>query len=316
MSAAAVAGLAIMIVSEVATILGIEPFHSWNTPICWTGFILFADAIVWRARGDSWLRSAPGEFAALALLSIPLWIVFEGYNLIINNWYYTGVPSNAALRNFGYAWSFATIWPAIFEGAELVDVWRSGGRGSARGPREHSESSSGAARASGGGVPASRDESRAGGPVTWRWTGADWVSVAIGALMLSCPFFVTLDVARYLAAPVWLGFVFLLDPINAFLGAESLLGDWRAGRTRRLTNLVLSGFLCGVLWEFWNYWSGAKWHYSVPIMEHVKIFEMPLSGYFGFPAFAVECFTTYVFVRAVWDRLRQHDAARGREIAL
>jgi len=67
-------------------------------------------------------------------------------------------------------------------------------------------------------------------------------------------------------------------------------------------NLVLSGFLCGALWEFWNYWSRAKWHYTVPIMEHVKIFEMPLPGYFGFPAFALECFTMYVFVRLAFTR--------------
>ena len=283
MSAAALTGLAIMIVSEAATVAGIEPFHSWNTPICWTGFILFADAIVWRARGNSWLRSAPEEFAALALLSIPLWVVFEGYNQIIDNWYYTGLPSNAALRNFGYAWSFATIWPAIFEGAELAALFRPRG---------------------------------AGRSVSRRWTRLEWGSVAIGALMLASPFVVSRDIARYLAAPVWLGFIFLLDPINASLGADSLLGDWRAGRTSRLTNLVLSGFLCGVLWEFWNYWSGAKWHYSVPIMEDVKIFEMPLPGYFGFPAFALECFTLYVFVRAMWNRLSHHDAARGREIAL
>ena len=46
-------GLAIMIVSEAATLAGIEPFASWNTPICWTGFILFADAVVYRARGTS-----------------------------------------------------------------------------------------------------------------------------------------------------------------------------------------------------------------------------------------------------------------------
>ena len=286
MSAAAAAGLAIMIVSEAATLVGIEPFHSWNTPICWTGFILFADAIVWRARRDSWLRSAPAEFAVLALLSIPLWVVFEGYNQIIDNWYYTGVPSNVALRMFGYAWSFATIWPAIFEGAELVSVWRS------RGPRRVVTS------------------------LRMRWTALEWGSVVVGALMLASPFFASTNVARYLAAPVWLGFILLLDPINAALGAESLLGDWRAGRTSRLTNLVLSGFLCGVLWEFWNYWSGAKWHYSVPIMEHVKIFEMPLPGYLGFPAFAIECFTMYVFVRAVWNRLRRLDAGRGREIAL
>src|SRR5262245_335134 len=103
-----------MIGSQVATLARIEPFYSWNTPICWTGFILFADSIVWRARGDSWLRSAPREFAFLALASIPLWLIFEGYNLLIKNWHYVGLPENRALRLFGYAWAFATIWPAIF----------------------------------------------------------------------------------------------------------------------------------------------------------------------------------------------------------
>jgi hypothetical protein len=117
-------GLAIMLVSEIATLLRIEPFWSWNTPIAWTGFILFADAFVWRKRGDSWIRSAPKEFAALALGSIPLWLVFELYNRFIDNWYYVGLPANAAVRTFGYAWSFATIWPAIFEAAELVAVIR------------------------------------------------------------------------------------------------------------------------------------------------------------------------------------------------
>ena len=117
-------GLATMIVSESATLAHVEPFWSWNTPIAWTGFILFADAIVYRARGDSWMRSAPREFAALALVSIPLWLVFEGFNLVIYNWYYTGLPENFWLRQFGYAWSFATIWPAIFEGAELMSVVR------------------------------------------------------------------------------------------------------------------------------------------------------------------------------------------------
>jgi hypothetical protein len=124
MNASALAGLVLMIVTETATLAGIEPFASWNTPIAWTGFILFADGIVWRARGESWIRSAPREFALLALVSIPLWLVFEFYNLFIDNWYYTGLPENVFLRQFGYAWSFATIWPAIFEGAELVAVWR------------------------------------------------------------------------------------------------------------------------------------------------------------------------------------------------
>ena len=118
------AGVAIMIASETLTLLKVEPFWSWNTPIAWSGFIVFADAVVYRARGGSWIRSVPREFAALAALSIPLWLIFEGFNRVIDNWNYTGLPENAALRYFGYAWSFATIWPAIFEGAELVGALR------------------------------------------------------------------------------------------------------------------------------------------------------------------------------------------------
>jgi hypothetical protein len=138
------------------------------------------------------------------------------------------------------------------------------------------------------------------------------LSIAIGAALLIWP------LARpspYLAAPVWLGFIFLLDPINARLGGESLIKDLVVRRNpNRLLNLMLSGFLCGVLWEFWNYWSRAKWHYTVPIMEHLKIFEMPVPGYLGFPAFALECFTMYVFVRIVVSGLGSNRL--GRTIAL
>jgi hypothetical protein len=280
-----------MIVTEAATIAQIEPFWSWNTPIAWTGFLIFADAIVWRARRDSWIRSDAREFVLLALVSIPLWLLFEGYNQIIRNWHYVGLPENPALRYFGYAWSFATIWPALFLGAELMSIVRSvrlqaDRHGPAKAGHYVREANPPALPA----LPA-------------------LVSIAAGALMLASPFFVSRAVAQYMAAPVWLGFIFLLDPVNAHLGAESLWRDWRAGRRARLINLVLSGFLCGVLWELWNYWSRAKWIYTVPIMEHLKIFEMPVPGYFGFPAFALECFTMYVFIRRLFTR-------GGRAIAL
>jgi len=303
---AAAIGLAIIIVSETATLLGVEPFASWNTPICWTGFILFADAIVYRARGTSWIRSSPREFAALAVLSIPLWIVFEGFNLVIRNWYYTGLPENPVLRLFGYAWSFATIWPALFEGAELIAVLQAGKAG-------------GAGQAGRAGKTAGLRNPPALPAAPARPAGPALVSTAAGALMLIAPFFATPAVARYLAAPVWLGFNFLLDPINRRLGEESIGGDLAHRRFDRLVNLSASGILCGVLWEFWNYWARGKWHYSVPIMEHLKIFEMPVPGYLGFPAFALECFTMYVFVRALYERIAFGSSApiqRGRRIAL
>ena len=276
-------GLAIMVVSEAATLAGIEPFASWNTPICWTGFILFADAIVYRVRGNSWIRSAPREFVALSLASIPLWVVFEGYNLVIDNWRYVGLPEHRGLRLFGYAWSFATISLAIFQGAELAAVARGCARGSTSSPR----------------ASTARPE-----PVE----GRDWLVMGIGAAMLIAPFLVPAEIAPYTAAPVFLGFIFLLDPINQRLGAESLTRD-------RTINLLLSGLLCGVLWEFWNYWARAKWIYTVPIMQQWKIFEMPLPGYLGFPPFAIECFTMYVFVRVLYASLTS-GRQRGRMIAL
>jgi hypothetical protein len=266
-------GLVVMIVSEAATLARIEPFWSWNTPIAWTGFILFADGIVWRARRNSWIRSSPREFIFLAIGSIPLWLVFEFYNLFIQNWHYVGLPENPALRYFGYAWSFATIWPAIFEAAELIAVLRGRTR---RGP------------------PWTLKPRRVS---TARVKFLTRLSIAFGAALLIWPLAWP---SRYLAAPVWLGFIFLLDPINARLGGESIVRDLVVrGDANRLVNLGLSGFLCGILWEFWNYWSRAKWHYTVPIMEQLKIFEMPVPGYLGFPAFAVECFTMYVFLRTV-----------------
>jgi hypothetical protein len=272
-------GLAIIILSEAATLAKIEPFWSWNTPICWTGFILFADAIVYRARGHSWIRSAPREFVLLAVVSIPLWLVFEFYNLYIDNWYYDGLPENWWLRIFGYAWSFATISPAIFEGADLFAVLWAGGAGRA---------------GEAGTVGRARSSSPLAGPALPALPAHPSLWITAGAAMLIVPFVVSPAVARYMAAPVWLGFIFLLDPINARLGAETLTRE-------RIINLSLSGLLCGVLWEFWNFWSRAKWHYTVPIMEHLKIFEMPVPGYLGFPAFALECFTMYVFVRALFS---------------
>ena len=289
MSPLALTGLVVMVGSEGATLARIEPFWSWNTPIAWTGFIVFADSIVFTARGQSWLRSAPREFFWMSLASIPLWLVFEFYNLFIDNWHYVGLPENPVLRNFGYAWAFATIWPAIFEAAELVAVWRGlPARPPSRlaGPHPRSLSL---------GVSAPRSGRRRSLPALLAAPALPaLLSVLVGLALLSWPL---VWPSRYLAAPVWVGFIFLLDPINARFGGESLIQDLRQRRFERIENLMLSGLLCGVLWEFWNYWSRTKWHYTVPILTEYRLFEMPIPGYLGFPAFALECFTMYIFVR-------------------
>jgi hypothetical protein len=260
-----------MAVSEAGTLGRIQPFYVWNTPIAWTGYILFADGVVWKRRGSSWLSNARAELLFLACASVPLWLIFELYNTYaIHNWRYVGLPESLPLRYLGYAWSFATIWPAIFETGDLISALRD-----RRAP-----------------------EGRAAALMPQKPGVVGWLCVAAGAFMLIVPI---LYPSPYLAAPVFLGFAFLLDPLNARVGAESILGDARQGRYGRLINLLGAGLVCGVLWEFWNYWAGAKWIYTVPILPQWRLFEMPLLGYGGFPAFAVECFAMYVTLRyLVW----------------
>lgn len=264
-------GLLVMVASQSATFVRVEPFYHWNTPICWTGYILFVDGVVWRIRGTSWLSHSRAEFFFLACTSVPLWVIFELYNKhFIHNWHYVGLPESLLLRYFGYAWSFATIWPALFETGELVSALRD-------------------RRA---------DESRMDPVPPQRFGALGWTAVGAGFLMLLAPIVYP---SRYLAAPLFLGFAFLLDPLNARAGAESILGDARRGRHGRSINLLWAGLICGLLWEFWNYWAGAKWVYTVPILPNLRIFEMPVPGYAGFPPFAIECFAMYVAVRhLVW----------------
>ena len=260
-------GLLVMIVSQVGVLAHVEPFYHWHTPIAWTGFILFADAVVWKRRGNSWLRNNRAEFLFVAITSVPLWVLFELYNKYsIHNWYYLGLPELRLVRDFGYVWSFATITPAVFETAELVASIR----------------------------PQRRSEALRHPPSPQRLGVEAWIAVVVGCAMVLVPVFVH---STYLAAPIWVGFILLLDPLNAGAGSESILGDLRQGRKLRLMNLMIGGLLCGLIWEFWNYWSGTKWIYNVPILPEIKIFEMPILGFGGFPPFAVECFVMYVFVR-------------------
>lgn len=65
---------------------------------------------------------------------------------------------------------------------------------------------------------------------------------------------------------------------------------------RKFFVLLVSGIICGGLWEFWNFWARTKWVYTVPFFEELKLFEMPLLGFLGFPPFAVECYVIYNFI--------------------
>jgi hypothetical protein len=118
--------------------------------------------------------------------------------------------------------------------------------------------------------------------------------IVLGAVMLIAPLLVPRITAAYLFGLVWLGFLFLLEPINYRLHLPSFEGDLARGHRGRLYSFLAAGWVCGWLWEFWNYWAHASWIYTFPIGQHWKIFQMPAPGYLAFPVYALECFAMYV----------------------
>ena len=259
--------------AEALLFAHVEPVATYFTPIAWSSYILIADAAVLAVTSRSRLNDAPIVVARLAFLSIPLWLIFEAYNLRLQNWTYVGLPRAWAAALFGYAWSFATITPAVFETADLVQAVLP-----APSPRQLLEPE--------------QDSS-------WKLSpAAEFVLMISGAACLLIPLFVPRHLAAYLFALVWIGFLLLLDPLNHRLGLPSVIGDLAEGMRRRFYGFLLAGWICGCLWEFWNYWAGAKWLYTFPMFQHWKIFEMPAPGFLGFVPFALECFV--MFVTAAW----------------
>jgi hypothetical protein len=235
---------------------GVRFVKVFLTPIVWTGYTLSVDGAVYAARGRSLVTTAPRAFGCLAAVSVPLWLVFEAYNLRLENWRYEGLPEQTAARILGYLWSFATIWPAVLVTTDFLLATRK----------------------------QSTDAPRRGLAPWWCFVGAG---------LLLTPLLVPKDASQYLFGLVWVGFVFLLDPLNAKAGRPSAIAN-----RSRFSALLGAGTICGFVWEFWNYWATARWVYTFPIFQDWKVFEMPIPGYLGFPAFALEIFTMYTFVAA------------------
>ena len=270
-----VAGVCVILLAEVYLFLGVTPVGVFFTPIVWTGYILLIDALTYRRRGASLISTRGREFVAMLIWSVCCWLVFEGYNLHLHNWEYTGLPDNLIVRTIGYVWSFATIFPAILETMEFIEPMF---------PLRQ-------------GIP---------NPVSPRLRAA---LVSLGSVCLGLPLLLSPETAFYLFALVWVGFSFLIDPLLYSIDGKSVLHQYEMGSYRRIYALAISGIVCGVLWEFWNYWSIAKWKYLLPAsFAGPKIFEMPLLGYLGFIPFAFECYVLQELLVAMFPSLRPQRA--------
>jgi hypothetical protein len=255
-----------------------EPFFSWFYCFAWWCYILFMESFLHIRGARSLLFSAPREFFLLLPISLNIWLIFEAFNFRLHNWSYLNVPPDLATRWAGYAISFATVIPGIFTSKHFLEHL---------GLFRHQRA-----------VSPLTDARRLYAPCFW-----------LGAVQLALP----LIWPRYFFPLVWGGFIFLVEPLNHKLRAKSLLRDWEVGSLRRFLVLLVAGACCGLFWEFWNFWAGAKWVYSVPFVDWLKIFEMPILGFLGFPPFAVECYVMVEGFRLFRSKLeKRFDGAQLR----
>lgn len=263
-------GVLIIVSAEVLLIAEVQLVKTFFTPIVWTGYILLIDALLHKIGGNSYLLRRRQSFLIMLPVSLACWLIFEAYNLHLKNWVYLNLPENMALRLLGYVWSFITIFPGVLLTSEVIDHLKLFERWQVR----HF--------------------------VISRTTLYFWM--IIGAVFLLVPLILPAKSAGYLFGLVWIGFIFVVDPLNAFWGQHSLFVDLRAGKLSKLGSLFLSGAICGLLWEFWNYWATTKWIYTLPFLQHPKLFEMPMAGFLGFLPFAVECYVLWIAIRFIIQR--------------
>lgn len=264
-------GLTLLLTAEFFMFQRTEPFPSWFYPFAWWSYILMVDGLIYRLQGNSLIISRRRELLVMIPWSVTFWLIFEMLNIRMHNWHYVDVTDTLWLRWPGYFISYGTVLPGIFETTELLSCLGLYSKVSTK-PRVISKF---------------------------------WFPIffAGGMLFLLSP----LLFPRYCFPFIWVGFVFFLEPLNYIHGSPSLLREWEEGNIRTPFLLLTAGLICGALWEFWNYWARTKWIYTVPFFDELKLFEMPLAGFLGFPPFAVECYVMYNFVSLFrfhrnWDK--------------
>jgi hypothetical protein len=251
-----------------ALIADLEAWNAiWYLP-AWYGYLLVLDAVIFVRTGESFVSGRRRELAAMMLWSLPFWLLFEALNLRLRNWYYV-----FGLRTLWGSFlmstlAFATVLPACFFHAELLESFG-----------------------------AFRNRRRRPLRVTPKVLT---ICAAAGAAAIVVP----LLFPRWAFWMVWGAPLGILEAVNYRSGAPSLLRDLEQGRAGRLLRLLAGGLLAGAAWELLNYWARTKWIYTVPGFEKGKLLEMPFAGFGGFPPLALSAFAWWACVSSLRPRPR------------
>ncbi len=239
----------------------------WGFFPLWLGYAIFVDAVVFSREGTSLIKRNWKLFAALFLISVPTWWLFELYNLRTQNWFYDGKQYFNNLEYFLLSsLSFSTVMPAVFETSELAGTFKWINNLSIKKKIEPSRKTVGSLAISG--------------------------VFILGMIILFPEIFYPF---------VWISAFLIIEPINILMKNKSIFDYTSSGEWRPIFALAVGCLICGFFWEMWNYNSYPKWKYDLPMVNTLHLFEMPLPGYIGYLVFPFELFAIYNLITGIFS---------------
>ena len=219
----------------------------------WLGYIFTINAVSEVLYRDSLLGRMRGWFASLFIASIPLWWFFEWVNSYLQNWHYVLLHPISQLHYVTQvSIDFSTVIPAVLSTTFLFFRFF--------------------------------EQRRKGNlhPMTIRWP---WLAVSVVIGVSSFYFMQAFSTQTF--PLVWIAPFLILEPVLYISGLPSLLRQIEKGDWALTISVMAATLLTGFFWEMWNYYSLAKWYYTIPYVGFWKVFEMPILGYGGYPFFGI-----------------------------
>ncbi|MEE8397799.1 MAG: hypothetical protein V3S89_02255 [Desulfobacterales bacterium] len=239
------------------------------TPL-WISYILVINALTYRQTRHCMMVDRPGIFLSLFPASATFWWFFEYLNRFVQNWHY-GAVDFTATEYFWYATlPFATVLPAVLSTRDLI-------------------------------ISVFRLESGLQGPclpeVFRSPQLAGILLVTAGASLAGIG--VWPDVLFPL---LWVSPLLIIIALQSLMGGSLVLSELCAGKWGQVVTSALAALLCGFFWEMWNFFSYARWEYTVPFVHRFLIFEMPILGYAGYLPFGLECIVIGQMIESLHEK--------------
>ncbi len=223
----------------------------------WFSFIIVINALCYRRSGTSLMTQRPGFFLLLFPTSAAFWWFFEYLNRFVQNWFYVG-PEFSSLEYFWYATlPFSTVLPAVLSTRQwlLSGHWI---------------------------------QDRYTNMKPFAFGKSHWVAAV--SLFLAAAGLAVIGVWPNFFFPLlWISPLLIIVGLQTLMQERTILDQISSGNWSVAVASILAALICGLFWEMWNYFSLARWEYSIPFVHRFLIFEMPILGYAGYLPFGLEC---------------------------